>query len=308
MHPSDDQRGFSRFLPEAVLLFVVLIWSSTFVITKDAMTVFTPYSYLFMRFLMILVLAFTVLTIQSMQRGFRTMWSVRRRDVPRFAIAGLLAYTCYQLGFTVGIDNTSTFASSVLISTAPLFTLVLAMVLGERHPKGALAGMIIALAGVVIFLLESGTAGTSLYGNLLSIGAAFAMATFWIVSRPLVSAYPATTVSAFTTLAGTVPLLIIGWSDAGAQDWGALEPRHWLMLIYMAVFPIYLVYIANNWVISQRGVTATSANLLVPVVSGILAVLILDEALGVSKLIGAGIVLAGLMLIQRTRIRAARDG
>jgi drug/metabolite transporter (DMT)-like permease len=288
------------------LVFVILIWSSTFVITKDAMTVFTPFSYLFARFSMILILAFTVLAIQSIQRGFREMWGIDRRDLPRFAIAGVLAYTFYQLGFTVGIDNTSTFASSVLISTAPLFTLVLAMLLGERHPKGALIGMIIALTGVVIFLLNSGTGGSSLYGNVLSIGAALAMATFWIVSRPLVAKYPATSVSAYTTLFGTIPLLVLGWSDASDQDWGALETRHWLMLIYMAVFPIYLVYIANNWVISQRGVTATSANLMVPVVSGILAVLILDETLGLPKVIGAGIVLAGLMLIQRTRIRAAK--
>ncbi|MCC6705263.1 MAG: DMT family transporter [Thermomicrobiales bacterium] len=291
-------------MPELVLASVVLIWSSTFVITKDAMTVFTPFSYLFARFLMILLLAFTVLSIQSVSRGFRTMWAIERRDLPRFVCAGVLAYTLYQLGFTVGIDNTSTFASSVLISTAPLFTLALAVLIGERHPKGAWIGMSIALAGVVIFLFDSGAGGSTLYGNLLSIGAAMAMATFWIVSRPLVARYPATTVSAFTTLFGTIPLLILGWSDAATQDWGALETRHWLMLAYMAIFPIYLVYIANNWVIAKLGVTATGANLSVPVVSGILAVVILDESLSPLKIVGAAIVLAGLILIQRSRLRA----
>jgi drug/metabolite transporter (DMT)-like permease len=184
--------------------------------------------------------------------------------------------------------------------------LLFAAVLGERHPRGAWIGVIIALVGAVIFLFDSRNGGSSLYGNLVSTGAAMAMAAYWLVNRPLVAKYPATTVSAFTTLFGTIPLLIIGLPDARAQDWGALETRHWLALIYMAIFPIYLVYIGNNWVISKRGVTATSANLAVPVVSGILAVLILDEPLSAVKIIGAAIVLAGLVMIQRTRIRAAR--
>jgi len=76
------------------------------------------------------------------------------------------------------------------------------------------------------------------------------------------------------------------------------------MLAYMAIFPIYLVYIANNWVIAKLGVTATGANLSVPVVSGILAVVILDESLSPLKIVGAAIVLAGLILIQRSRLRA----
>lgn len=306
MEPANEQRSLSRFLPELLLVCVVLIWSSTFVITKDAMTVFTPYSFLFLRFLMIAALAFAVLIVQSFQRGFRTMWHIDRADLPRFVIAGVLAYTIYQMGFTVGLDKTSTFASSVLISSSTLFAFIIATILGERHPRGAWIGMFAAMAGVVIFLLDSGTEGTSLAGNVISLIAAMAMATFWIVSRPLVGKYPPATVSAFTTLFGMIPLLVVGWSDTRAQDWEALGVYHWLMLVYMAVFPIYLVYIANNWVISQRGVAATSATLAVPVVSGILAVLILDERLNAWNVIGAAIVLGGLILIQRNRIQSAR--
>jgi drug/metabolite transporter (DMT)-like permease len=305
MPAKTDALNHFKYWPEVVLAIVVLIWSSTFVITKDAMTVFTPYSFLFIRFLMIVAFAFAVLTVQSFQRGFRTMWHIERRDLPRFIAAGILAYTLYQLGFTVGLDKTSTFASSVLISSSSLFAFIIATILGERHPRAAWIGMFIAMAGVMIFLFDSGTGGSSLTGNLISVGAAMAMATFWIVSRPLVRAYPPATVSAFTTLFGMIPLLVVGWSDTRAQDWDAVTTYHWLMLIYMAIFPIYLVYIANNWVIGQRGVSATSATLAVPVVSGILAVLILDERMNLWKLIGAAIVLAGLLLIQRTRIRVA---
>ena len=305
---NETQSGFlNRFGPELVLVVVVLVWSSTFIITKEAIKIFTPNSYLFARFGTILVLAFAVLTVQSFRSGFGPMWRIAPRDFVRFAVSGVLAYTCYQLGFTFGLVHTSTFASSLMISTMPLFTLIFAAVLGERHPRGAWIGVLIAMTGVAVFLLDTGTGDSSLRGNLYSVGAAIAMSIYWIVNRPLVQRYPATTVSAYTILTGTIPLLILGWNDARAQDWGALEARHWLMILYMAIFPIYLVYIGNNWVISKRGVTATSAQLAVPVVSGILSVAILHESLGGLKMLGAAIVLGGLLLIQRTRIRATNE-
>lgn len=305
MPTTSESHRLTRFLPEIVLACVVLIWSSTFIITKELIEVFSPWSYLVARFVMILALAFGVLIAQSTRIGFRTLWRLNPRDLLRFAIAGVLAYTCYQLGFTFGIAHTSTFASALMISTMPLFTLIFAATLGERFPGGAWLGVLIAIGGVALFMLDSNTGGSSLRGNLYSVGAAMAMGAYWLVNRPLVQRYPATTVSAYTTLFGTIPLIVLGWSDVRAQDWGALEPRHWLMLVYMAIFPIYLVYIGNNWVISKRGVTSTGVQLAVPVVSGILAVVLLDERLDALKLTGAAIVLGGLLLIQRARLRTS---
>jgi DME family drug/metabolite transporter len=143
-------------------------------------------------------------------------------------------------------------------------------------------------------------------GNALSTFAAISFATYGLINRPLVKKYAPTTVSAYTTLFGTVPLLLFAIPDARDQDWAALEPSHWVMLAYMAIFPIYLVYIGYNWAIKQRGIIATSAGLVVPVVSGILSVIVVDEAFGPLKVVGALIVLCGLVLIQRTNLQLAR--
>lgn len=301
MESSNEKSRLQAILPELVLGAVILIWASTFVITKDALDVFTPLSFIFARFSIILLVAFAVLTAQSVRRGFGVMWRVERADLPRFIGAGLLGYTCYQLGFTIGIDHTSPFSSSLMICMMPLYALVIAAVLGERYPAGAWLGVVVAAVGVLVFLLDGQTGGSTMVGNVVSAGGAIALAGYWLINRPLVRKYPPSTVSAFTILSGTIPLLLIGLPDVLAQDWSAVGAGHWLMLLYMAVFPIYLVYIAQNWVISQRGVTATSANLVVPVVSGILSVIVFNEPFGPLKVGGAVIVLVGLIVIQRSR-------
>lgn len=305
MTSGGEAQNGSVMLPELVLGAVVLIWASTFVITKDALDDFTPFSFIFARFSLIAALALIVLVVQSTRRGWRRMWHVERADVPRFVASGLLGYSLYQIGFTVGLDHTSPFSSSLLIAMVPLFTLVIASLMGERYPAGAWTGVMVAVIGVVVFLFER-QAGGSLLGNALSAGAAISFASYGLVNRPLVKTYPVATVAAYTTFLGTVPLLLISFGDARAQEWSALSSEQWLMLAYMAVFPIYLVYIGYNWAIGQRGITATSAGLVVPVVSGILSMIFFDEAFGPLKITGAIVVLIGLMLIQRSRMQLAK--
>jgi drug/metabolite transporter (DMT)-like permease len=73
----------------------------------------------------------------------------------------------------------------------------------------------------------------------------------------------------------------------------------------MIVFPIYIAYSLLNYVISKRGAAlATSFGLLVPVLSGILAALLTDEAFGPRKLLGAALVLCGLAVIRLLGPRA----
>jgi drug/metabolite transporter (DMT)-like permease len=307
MTGDSNTRAGTAFLPEIILVAVILIWASTFVITKDALDDFTPFSFIFARFSIVLTLALLVLAVQSLSRGWRTMWHIDRADLPRFLGAGLVGYTFYQIGFTVGIDHTTPFSSSLLIANVPLFTLVIAALLGERYPMGAWIGVAVAVFGVTIFLLDRGTEGTSFLGILFSAGAAISFALYGIVNRPLVRKYSSTTVSAYTTLFGTVPLFLVALPDARAQDWGALSTSQWLMLLYMAIFPIYLVYIGYNWAIKQRGIIVTSAGLVVPVVSGILSMIFFDEAFGPLKVVGAAVVLVGLVLIQHTNLRLARN-
>jgi drug/metabolite transporter (DMT)-like permease len=301
--PSAAERASSltAVLPELALLTVVLLWASTFVITKDAFERISPLAFAFIRFLLITVLAFGVLAVRG--RGVRRAryWRLYRTDLPRFALAGVFGYTLYQLGFVLGLERTSPFSSSLLIAMVPLFTMLLVTLLGDRPPPVAWLGLAVAIAGVVVFLSDRGGGG-SWAGNLISLGAAVAFATYGVVNRPLVARYPLETVSAYTTLAGSIPLLLVSLPAAREQEWGALGIDTWLVILYMVVLPVYVAYILWNWAIARRGVAiASSASLTVPVVSGILSALFFNEGFGVLKILGAALALLGLLLMRLPR-------
>ncbi|MDP9485599.1 MAG: DMT family transporter [Actinomycetota bacterium] len=280
--------------PELAQLTVVTLWASTFVITKGAFAEVSPLAFAFVRFLLMTLLAFAVLAA----RGGGRMQGARRADWPRFVAAGVSGYTLYQLGFVLGLERTSPFSSSLLIAMVPLFTVMILAVMGERTPLRGWLGIGVALAGAVVFLSDKGGGGTRL-GDAFSLGAAVAFALYGVVNRPLVARYPPETYTAYTVLAGSVPLLAVSTPAALAQDWGAVSAWGWIAIVYMVVLPVYVAYMLWNWAIARRGVAAaTGFSLLVPIVSGALSALLFDEGFGAAKLLGAALVLGGLVLLR----------
>jgi drug/metabolite transporter (DMT)-like permease len=297
--------------PELAQLVVVGLWASTFIVTKHAFAELTPLAFTTVRFALMTALAFAVLAVRGRRGGSRAaLVRPRWRDLPRFALVGLTGYTFYQLGFVLGLERTSPFASSLLIAMMPLFTMVILAVRGERTPARSWAGLAVALAGVVIFLAdqwESGAAG-SLVGAALSVGAAVSFAFYGIVNRPLVRDYPPETYTAYTLLAGSLPLLAVSAPAALAQNWGAVSALGWLEIVYMVVLPVYVAYMLWNWAIARRGAAAASSfSLLVPVVSGSLSVWLFDERFSALKLLGAALALTGLMIIRRPARPQSRE-
>src|SRR5918993_4116235 len=308
--PSEAVPGIdvvARFGPELAQFTVVIFWSSTFVAAKAAFAEVSPLAFLLARFVIMVALAFVVLLV--LQRG-AGRW-VERSDWGLFALAGLTGYTLYQLRFILGLSRTSPFSSSLLIAMVPLFTVLILAAMGEPTPLQGWVGLGVALVGVAIFLLDKrGASAGTLLGDLLSIGAAISFASYGIITRPLVKKYPAETYTAWSVLAGAIPLFVISLPGALQQDWPALSGTAWLTIVYLAIFPVYIAYILWNFAISRRGVAkATTFSLLVPIVAGLLSAVFLDEPFGPLKLLGAGLVLAGLVIV-RTRVwrRPAAEG
>jgi drug/metabolite transporter (DMT)-like permease len=290
-------------LPELGLLTVVTVWASTFVLTKQVFQEVSPLAFACVRFAGITLLGFAVLAVSV--RSGNARWSIRRADLVRFAVVGLCGYTLYQLGFVLGLERTSPFSSALLISTMPLFTIVFLRAMGEHPPLRAWLGVSVALVGTLIFVIDKLGVPGSLQGDLLSLGSAISFAAYGVINRPLVRRYPTATYTAYTVLAGAVPLLAVSLPAAIAQDWSAVSLGTWLVTLYMIVLPVYVAYIVWNWGIARRGAAvASSYGLLTPVVSGVLSALTYGEVFGVAKIVGAALVLAGLVALQERGSRS----
>src|SRR6266496_5695593 len=102
---------------------------------------------------------------------------------------------------------------------------------------------------------------------------------------------------AYGLLSGGLLVALAGIPAMAHQDWGRVSGASWLILIYAIVGPVYLAYSLWNWAIRRRGIPRTVVyGFLVPVLGGGLAVVALGEPLRPEQVVGAVLVVAGLVL------------
>lgn len=294
------------FLPELMALLVVVIWGSTFPLTKATYEEIEPLAFGFARFIIIPTIAFTVLLVHARRNPDMDWWRIRKQDIPLFVFTGICGYTIYQLGFMLGLAHTSPFSGALMIALQPIVTLGIVTLLGEKQPALVWAGVLIALMGVAMFLANN-DGDSRLLGNLISFAGGASFALYQVFNRRLIREYPPATFSAYSTLFGAVPLLLIATPSAIGQDWGAISPLTWVVVLYMCIFPVYLAYIAWGWAIRNRGVAIAGLTLLVPVISGILATLFFEEAFSPLKVMGGALALTGMLVMQQANRRKQRQ-
>jgi drug/metabolite transporter (DMT)-like permease len=292
------------FLVDVALVAVVLMWASTFTLFKVAWRVIDPVAFTAIRFFAMTIFA-AMLLLLSKDRV-----RLRGRDIPLIVASGLTGYFLYQMGFVLGLDRTTALASAILIATHPIFSVVFLWLSRRERPKPMeMGGVLLAFTGVAVFLRFWDAFAAASLGDLLSLGAAAAFGAYGVINQRLSPRYPSTALMAYTLGVGGALITLVGLPAMLRQDWGAVSGEAWLILIYAVVGPVYLAYSLWNWAIRRRGIPRTVVyGFLVPVVAGVLAVAALGERAQPEQVVGAILVVAGLVLTRLGgSLRASRS-
>jgi drug/metabolite transporter (DMT)-like permease len=279
---------------------VVFIWGVNFVFVKAALEQFDVAAFVFVRYAAMLVLGWAVVAARRPGRpALRRLAGADRRQL---LIAAGLGFSLYIPLSMVGLSYTTAFSNALLIALAPLFMAMLLALLGmERISTPHILGLGVSLVGTAIFVsdaLAGGRSGLGL-GDILSLAAALFYAAYNVANKPLVTRYPASLVTTVTLTVGSLPVLVLFGPALFSQDWSRVTVAGWAALLFSAIFPIYLAWSLWGWANSRVGVARTSLFMyLVPVFGGVTSWLLLHEGFSLQKLVGAGVILLGLVLVR----------
>jgi drug/metabolite transporter (DMT)-like permease len=284
------------------MLLVAVIWAVNNIFTKAILNDrIDPLPYVFCRFALVAVLLFAWLRLR------RIDLHVRREDYRPFLLAGLTGYAAYNLLFVIGLSRTTAFSAAIMISLGPIFTMVFAAVLRlERVRAIQWCGVACAFAGVALFVGEKLAGGRPAGGDVFNLIGAACFAVYSLATRPLIQRYGAPTVTAWSVFIGLVAVTPIALPSLLDEEWGRVGPTGWAALFYAGAFSMLIGYTLWGWAIKRQGVGRTVPFLfLVPILTGVLSTLFLDERLTAMKVTGAMLVLAGVALARRTAIAGA---
>ena len=289
------------FVVDLALLSVVLMWASTFTLFKIAWRDIDPVAFTAIRFAGMFVFSIAILALA------KNRVRPRRTDLPALIASGLTGYFLYQMGFVLGLDRTTALASAILISTHPIFSVITMWIARREWPtRIEMAGVLIGFAGVAVFLRFWDAFAAARLGDLFSLGAAAAFGAYGVINQPLANRYPPRELMSYGLALGGLLITLVGLPAMLEQDWSAISGWSWVILVYAIVGPVYLAYLFWNWAIKKRGIPRTVVyGFLVPVLGGAIAVVVLDEPLRAEQVVGALLVVAGLVVTRLSRTTSA---
>jgi len=266
------------------LIFIVMIWGTTFPLMKIALGNVKPFYFISLRF----ITAFIVLTLILNTRLKKINW--RTFKIGSFLGLWLFfgfAFQIYGLQFTTA--SRSGFITGLSVIIVPVLSI---FILKDRPTLSSWLGVLLALIGMY-FLTGFTEAGFNI-GDLLTFFCAVSIAMqivflskYIIKEDPLVITWlQITTVMVLGT--------IISFFESAS---GTLTINNYAVIIYTGIFATALAIFVQSR--AQQFTTSTHAGLifsLEPVFGAIFSFLILNERLSTMGMIGAVLIFSGIIL------------
>ncbi|SCK11368.1 DMT family transporter [Vogesella sp. LIG4] len=275
-----------------LLLLLAALWGGSFLFMRVAVPSLGPLPLIELR---LSLAALTLLPVLCWQGGL-ALW---RQHWLRIAISGgiflsalpfcLIAWA--SLSLPAGV-------ASVLNATTPLMTALWALPLaGEKLTAQRSSGLLLGLAGVVVLMLGRGAGFTA--GSLLPVLAMLAATCCygWAghMTRRWLQGVPPLVISTGMLSSGALLLLPLAW-----WQWPAVTvpPKVWGSVLALALASTALAYLIFYRLIARLGATqASGVTYLVPVFGVLWGALLLGETINSSMLLGAALILAGVVLL-----------
>ncbi|OGU55643.1 MAG: hypothetical protein A2V66_10210 [Ignavibacteria bacterium RBG_13_36_8] len=199
---------------------------------------------------------------------------------------------------------TSAATSTLLANSAPIWIGLGALfILKEKLDSRFWLGLLIAILGGSILLgLEAWRSLNFNIGDLLALAASFFYASYLMVTQRARMRIDTLTFMTFAVLSGIIVIFLMNL--AVCSQFIGYSDKTWISLIALALITHLGGWLSINYALGHLKATKASVTLLAQaVVTAIVAIPLLDEQLSVNQVVGGILVLMGIYLVNRRRVK-----
>jgi len=225
-----------------------------------------------------------------------------RTEWRKVLLLSLLGVVLNMGFFLVGLQYTTAVNAVLVITTIPVFTYAIAVLLG-REPLGPFraAGIGVALLGVVYLVGTSYQASPKhALGDIMVMINALSYAGFLVLARPTIQKYDPLSLTTWMFLVGAVVFLPLGLFFGLRGQLAEASPTTLGWMLYIIIGPSVLAYLLNARVLRHvPSSTVAIFTYVQPLFTAIAAYFILDAPLQWKVLPAAALVFSGVWLVAR---------
>jgi drug/metabolite transporter (DMT)-like permease len=240
----------SRALPILALLAVQLIFGFNFAASKVVLNHYPPTLWGAIRLLFsaLLMFAFSKKWVPPEQRR------MDREFFKKTFIYGLFGMALSQFFFMFGIKNTTTTNAAIMNTLTPLFTLLIAMVMGtERLTFRRSLGFLLAIIGAIVIrdLSEFKLSSNTVLGDLSTVLNCLSLAIYFTLSQRFLKENSPFWATAWMFLFGSIVLFVIAASDLGNILVSGLDQHFFIAAFYSIFLATLVTYFLNAWTLTK---------------------------------------------------------
>ncbi len=274
-----------------------LISAGTYLVAKRGLSEFDPLVFAFFRFALASIALFAIIAF----RKYRFPFS--RSEWPLLILLAVLAIPLNQCMFLYGLQFTLPTHAALLYATTPIWVYLLSAWRREESMTGfKTIGILIALAGVLVFFAEKGLAMKTDYllGDSLILIAVWSWAIYTVLGRPMVKQKGAVVVTSYALILGTFMYFPFGLYLAYGFDYSGVTWIGWSGIAYTAILTSVVAYIIWYWSMKHMEPSRTAIFMnLQPIVTALLAYAIMGERLSTGSVVSGAIILLGVYIVQK---------
>lgn len=278
-----------------VFLALGLMWGSSYLFIKLAVDSFGTFTLISLRLLAGALLLWVVvrLTRTPLPRDRRTYGHLLVMAVVNVALPFAL--------ITWAERSVDSALAAILNSTVPLFVLVIAPAFLPDEPirLNGVIGLAVGFAGVIL-LVSPGLVSASgdPAGELAMLASSVAYACGNVYSRRNVRGLPALIPAVFQV--SIAFLIVVTLAIILEQPWTTATPdaQAWFSVLWLGIIGSGFAYLAYFHLLRSWGATRTAlVAYTLPVVGIILGYLVLDESIDAALIVGTGLIIGGVALV-----------
>ena len=213
----------------------------------------------------------------------------------------------YQLCFFAAVARTGVAVGTIVgIGTAPIMAGILEWLVYRERPRRLwIAATSLALLGCALLISAGGSLEIDPIGVVLAIGAGFSYAVYTMASKSVMPGRSPDAVMAVVFALGAIlllPVLVIS-----SHRW-VFEPVGLIVALHLGLITVALAYILFGRGLATVPVSTTmTLTLAEPLTAATLGIIVLGERLPPVATVGAGLLLAGLVVLTRGYRQAVAD-
>jgi len=270
-------------------IITIIFWSLAYVWTRLALSYFSVYSLGFLRYL-IASCALVIVVVSA------KMKLPEKGDAKWFIMTGATGFFIYVIVFNKGSETLNAATCSVVISTTPVITALLAyFVHKERLKIFQWAAIAVAFSGVVILTVSGGNITVNA-GLFWLFAAVICLSIYNLLQRKLTKIYSALQTSAFSIFAGTLMLTVFLPVSVGEfRDAPAMQLFYVTALGILSSAVAYVSW-SKAFAVAKNTSSVSNYMFVSPLLTALLGFLIAGETPDNSTIFGGIIILSGLLL------------